>query len=85
MKMKIILIVFAILILNALSNYFRWGYDSTDNKRPGRTFGKRSGLSLYTDNLTGIQYVKHGFLGSITPRLDKDGKPITKETYAADK
>lgn len=44
------------------------GKDDTDNK------DKRSGLILYTDHGTGVQYVGTMW-GSITPRLGQDGKP----------
>jgi len=30
-------------------------------------------MTLYVDYQTGIQYVKGGIFGGITPRLDKDG------------
>lgn len=43
--------------------------DDTDSKK------ERSGLVLYTDFGTGCQYVGTLF-GGITPRLDKDGKPV---------
>lgn len=36
--------------------------------------GQRSGLSLYTDRLTGCQYV--GTFFSLTPRLNSAGLPI---------
>lgn len=36
---------------------------------------KRSGMNLYTDHGTGCQYLATP-LGSLTPRLDADGKPI---------
>jgi hypothetical protein len=46
-------------------------YDSTDD-----TLRKeRSGLAIYTDHGTGCQYVGR-FFGGLTPRLDKDGKPM---------
>jgi len=71
---KVIIFVAVIVLLRMGSDYFRWGYDDTDDKRPGELFGKRSGLVLYTDHKTGIQYVKGGLFGGIAPRLDKDGK-----------
>jgi len=77
--MKILIFIAAVLIITLAANYFRWGYDDTDDKRPGEMFGKRSGLTLYTDHLTGVQYVKAGLFGVIHPRLDKDGKPILKK------
>jgi hypothetical protein len=47
-------------------------YDNTDDQLNG----ERSGMGLYTDNLTGCQYLSSGFLGGITPRLDSDGKHV---------
>ena len=63
--MKYLIIILIILIIAKFMPY-----DSTDNKP------KRSGLSLYIDHKTGCHYVKAGFFGSITPRLDEKGKPI---------
>ena len=54
--------------------HFAWVFivptDSTDKSR-----WKRSGLGIHTDHATGVQYVKAGYFGEITPRIDKDGKP----------
>ena len=47
-------------------------YDNTDNL----VTEKRSGLRLYTDYGTGLQYIKGGMFGSMIPRLDKSGKHI---------
>lgn len=41
-----------------------------------KSFFKRSGMSIYTDYKTGLQYVKGGFFGGTTPRLDENGKQI---------
>lgn len=38
-----------------------------------------SGMTIYTDHLTGCQYLKKGG-SSLTPRLDRDGKQICKDT-----
>ena len=60
----IIAIVFVIYKITTLP------YDDTD-------FGdERSGLSLFTDNLTGCQYLKAGLFGGITPRLYSDGSQV---------
>lgn len=45
------------------------GRDDTDPP------GGRSGLALYTDYGTGVQYVGSP-RGGLTPRLDADGHPI---------
>lgn len=49
-------------------------YDVTDNIKDK----KRSGLSIYIDHETGCQYLGTVF-GGLTPRLDRDGKPICIE------
>lgn len=48
-------------------------YDDTDD----RASGTRSGLALYTDHLTGCQYISLG-KRAITPRLDPQGHPVCK-------
>lgn len=48
------------------------GRDETDNK------SERSGLILYTDHGTGVQYVGT-ILGGITPRLDANGNVVVKK------
>lgn len=48
-----------------------WSKDDTDSPTG------RSGLFLYTDNATGVQYVGDLF-GGLTPRLDASGKPYVK-------
>jgi len=47
-------------------------YDNTDNL----VTEKRSGLRLYTDYGTGLQYIQGGMFGSMIPRLDENGKHI---------
>jgi len=37
----------------------------------------RSGLAIYTDHLTGVQYV--GNANGLCIRIDKDGKPIISD------
>lgn len=74
--MKLLIVIFSTVAIVAISNRFRWCYDDTDDKRPGEMFGKRSGLTVYVDHLTGVQYVKAGLFGGSHPRLDKDGKPM---------
>lgn len=63
----IIIMLFTAWIANAL----RIGWSPTDDK----VREKSSGLVLYTDYGTGVQYVGTIF-GSITPRLDSKGKPV---------
>lgn len=47
------------------------GRDDTDTPN-----GERSGLRLYTDHKTGVQYVGTLF-GALHVRLDAEGKPVT--------
>lgn len=63
-------VLFILLLSIAYSNSKEW--DTTDNPMTK----ERSGLSLYTDHLTGCQYLKAGYFGGMTPRLDKNRQPI---------
>lgn len=74
--MKILIALAILIILSILSNCIRWRFDSTDDYRPDKVFGKRSGLYLYTDYGTGVQYIKSNWFGRLTPRLDKDGNVV---------
>ena len=66
--MKTVLLTLLIFGIVQIGYLYFWPTDSTDISK-----WKRSGLSVYTDNATGIQYVKTGFFGQITPRLNSDG------------
>lgn len=48
-------------------------YDDTDNPP------NRSGMILYTDSLTGCQYLSVSRSGGITPRMGANGKQICGE------
>ena len=48
------------------------GMDDSDENR-----WSRSGLRIYTDYKTGVQYV--GNSDGLCVRVDKDGKPVTNE------
>ena len=58
-----------IFIVSAMLDLLRVGWDSTDSA------DSRSGLGLYTDAMTGCQYLSARGSG-ITPRLDKSGRHI---------
>jgi hypothetical protein len=58
--------IIALLLVTMVQN---WKKDATDSPT------ERSGLILYTDHGTWVQYVGTPF-GGVTPRLDKDGKPV---------
>ncbi len=65
--MKILLIIALIfIIVNVIT--FLAPMDSTDKSKWGR-----SGLIVYTDNATWVQYLKAGLFGAATPRLNNDG------------
>ena len=76
---KLVFIVVAIVIIQYLVDKYM-AYDDTDDKENK----ERSGLVLYTDYKTGIQYVKGGLFGSITPRLDEHGTPMKAKGYEND-
>ncbi len=60
-----------ILLIMLVVCWGRTGRDDSDGK-------ERSGLIVYTDNLTGCQYLGT-VVGAITPRLDKDGKIVCRK------
>ena len=62
--------LFGMVLISVVDN--KMTYDNTDNL----AMEKRSGLKLYTDYGTGLQYIKGGLFGGMIPRLDKDGKHI---------
>lgn len=65
--------VFGTMIVNhldqAIFQAFHIGQDTTDGP------DSRSGLALFTDHMTGCQYVGSPY-GGVTPRIDRDGNPI---------
>lgn len=61
-------VLFALILFVGLSRPNGLGPDDTDGKN-------RSGLMLYVDNKTGVQYVGTA-LGGLTVRLDENGKPM---------
>ena len=40
--------------------------------------GGRSGMLIFTDHLTGCQYLSRPFYSSLTPRLGADGKQVCR-------
>ena len=71
MKVSVFYFIVGFVIVQALLSYFT-PYDDTDDMLNK----ERSGMALYTDNLTGCQYLKGGLAGGITPRLSADEKHI---------
>ncbi len=61
----------AIVVILILINFFM--KDDTD-----KSYFDKSGLSLYTDHKTGLQYIKAGMFGNLIPRLDENGKQIKR-------
>lgn len=70
MKYKALLFWIALIIaLEIVGHYLP--HDSTDPPN------SRSGLGIYTDHLTGCQYLASGFgFGGLTPRMDANGKQV---------
>lgn len=50
--------------------------DDTDSK------DRRSGLCLFTDHGTGIQYLACSPFSGLTPRLGRDGRPLVSKLDA---
>jgi hypothetical protein len=63
------------LITSILNTVHSWTapYDTTDDLAAG----ERSGLRIFIDHGTGVQYVATPS-GGLTPRLDATGKPVTE-------
>lgn len=60
------------LINNLNLNPFDDPYDDSDNPETK----EHSGFTIYTDHLTGCQYLRVGSFGAITPRLDGDKNQV---------
>ena len=71
MQWRLVFLIAAVayLLLRAAGSFFA-PYDDTDPP------GGRSGLVLYTDHLTGCQYLARPFSGALTPRLDGRGRHL---------
>jgi len=66
-------ILFLCFIITNTLNYFRVGFDNTDDD----VNHVRSNLVIYTDYGTGCQYLQGGMFGdNIVPRTDDTGKQI---------
>ena len=70
-------VIFVVGYVFLFAFLFFHSYDDTDDA----VNHIRSGLVLYTDYKTGVQYVSGSFGLGITPRLDRNGKPMIKEEY----
>ena len=73
--MKIFLtILVALIIWNIVRSLLGLGLDDSDYSKH-----KRSGMKIYTDYKTGVQYLSAPF-GGLCVRVDENGKPIRVET-----
>ena len=72
MKKYFYRLAIVLFIYLCLRSFFFWGADDTDNHQTKT----RSGLILYTDHGTGLQYIKGGSFGGIYPRLNAKGEHI---------
>ncbi len=71
----LIIIIILTSVVSLVLDYFRIGFDSTDDHENG----KRSDLKVHVDYGTGCEYLRARG-GSLTPRLGPDGKQICRET-----
>ena len=72
MKLNSVVVVCLIIWLVAIVGDWLTPYDDTDDIESG----VRSGMVLYTDNLTGCQYLKGSFFAELTPRVNGKGRHI---------
>ena len=58
---------------------------ATEEKRFKATYYRSSDLTIFTDIVTGVQYLHYnGLYGGLTILVDADGKPLIQEDYNAD-
>ena len=67
MKKEVLFFLVGLILIASIDSFIP--KDDTDSP------DKRSGMSLYIDNLNGCQYLSK-FFGGLTPRLDNQGKQI---------
>lgn len=67
--------LFIAFIVNAVMAGQGWKDDDTDLRDGRGKVVKRSGLMIFTDHGTGVQYVAMPLVG-MAVRVDKDGKPM---------
>ena len=65
-KLDLAILVGIIIFITLLCDQYRIGFDSTDNN----ITGKRSGLHLYVDHKTGIEYISTSN-GNLIRRIQK--------------
>lgn len=63
-------ILLSILVLQFVGDVFSYGKDNSDPDHG------RSGLRIYTDSKTGVQYVGNGNGNGITVHIDANGNPV---------
>jgi hypothetical protein len=61
----LIVVVIVVMVING-----RLAPRDDSDPKTGR---RRSGLTVYTDQRTGLQYISGGMFGGIIPRLDSRG------------
>lgn len=67
------ILVVIVLLLSMFPKGFSSAFDTDDTDSPD----SRSGLRVYTDAKTGVQYLQAGPLGALTPRIDANGRVVT--------
>ena len=67
MKRTELLLTIALVMIVIIAARLMLPHDSTDNPDGGR-----SGLILYTDHLTGCQYLRAGWFSPLVPRMYQD-------------
>jgi len=72
MNKPILFLLIAVVLIVPLIADWLTPYDDTDDIDNG----VRSGMILYTDHLTGCQYLKASFFAELTPRTDGSGNHV---------
>ena len=73
-----------LIILVEAFSFWSSSRDSTDQPKVKKHWwwpasGERSGLRVYVDHETGVQYVKASMFDKLQVRINKDGTPYTGE------
>jgi len=65
-------LIFIISFIITLISIYNTPYDDTDDAANS----ERSNMQLFTDNLTGCQYLKASYFAALTKRVDGTGRHV---------
>lgn len=67
----------SLLLIAVVVLLVHWGNSTQDDS--DKSSRERSGLKIFTDHRTGLQYLRGGLFGGITPRLGINGEHLRKQ------